>query len=189
MEVEYRIPADAQYFTVLSRMIVEKPIRVVLVRNNEMTMNLFFTHVAWPGRDGRPRVVTFEERRLALERNPIPADTPWFAFLNLDKGYGYGFVTLEYRATKSVNPGISISDGTLSRAELAEEQAKAAAAGKTDSGRVINGRYWSRHIISGQEVDLAPGDEFLERTAYVLFRCSTEKPVSELLDLEKRIRR
>src|SRR5215831_13543228 len=45
MEVEYRVPADAPYFILSTVMTVEKPIRIVLMRNNEMTMNLFFTHL------------------------------------------------------------------------------------------------------------------------------------------------
>src|SRR5438876_8358313 len=43
MQVDYRFPEDAPYFLVSESMTVEKPIKVVLVRNNEMTMNLFFT--------------------------------------------------------------------------------------------------------------------------------------------------
>jgi hypothetical protein len=168
--VEYRFLKDAPYFLVSDSMTVEKALRTVLVRNDEMTMNLFFTHLAWPGRDGAVRVASFDERKSILEKEPIPADAPWLAFVNLEKGYGYGFVMLESEASKTANADITISDGVR---------------GGTTT---LTGRYWSRHLISGKEVDLVPGDQFRERTAYVLFKCSKERPVAELLDWAKKIR-
>jgi hypothetical protein len=171
IEVEYRFFADAPYFIVADSMTVEKPLKAALVRNNEMTMNLFFTHLAWPGRDGAVRIVSLDERKPILEKEPIPADVPWLAFVNLDKCYGYGFVMLESEASKTANADTTISDGVRS--------------GTT----TLSGRYWSRHLISGKEVDLVPGDGFREVTAYVLFKCSKERPVSELLDWAKKIRK
>ena len=114
----------------------------------------------------------------------MPAEIPWLAFVNLDKGYGYGHVMIDYKASKTLNPGTSISDGTLSRMEQKESLAKG-----IDPTGVITARYWSRHMISGGEMELAPGDQFSEVSAYVLFRCSKEKPVAELLDWQKRIER
>jgi hypothetical protein len=189
IESEYRIPADAPYFIVSTVMTVEKPIRIVLMRNNEMTMNLFFTHLAWPGKDGARQVVAFDERHAVLEKNPIPANVPWLAFVNPEKGYGYGFVMLDYKATKTANADITISDGTLTRAELTAAQAKAASEGRKFDEHVVNGRYWSRHILSGQETDLVPGDRFEELTAYVLFHSSKAQPMGDFFDWEKKIRR
>lgn len=163
IEAEYRFFAAEPYFLFWSRMTVEKPLTVVLLRNNEMTMDPFFTHLAWPTRTGR-HITTFDERKPLLEKEPIAIDAPWVAFLNLEKGYGYGAVVLEYKGSKSANPATGISDG----------------AG--------DGKYWSRRIISEAEVPLAPGDRFEERTAYVLFRCSKDKPLAEFFEWEKRIR-
>src|SRR5947209_8421769 len=164
IEVEYRFFADTPYFIVADSMTVEKPLRAALVRNNEMTMNLFFTHLVWPGRDGAVRIATFDERKPILEKEPIPADVPWLAFVNLDKGYGYGFVMLESEASKTANADTTVSDGV-----------------RGGTG-ILTGRYFSRHLISGREVDLVPGDKFRERTAYMLFKCSKDRPVAELLD-------
>lgn len=163
-EAEYRFLDGVPYFLFWSRMTVEKPLAVTLLRNNEMTMDQFFTHVAWPARDGRQHVTTFEERKPLLEKEPIAAGAPWTAFLNLDKGYGYGFVNLEYSATKTTNPQIRISDGA------------------------DNGKYWSRVIVGGAETELRAGDRFEERTAFVLFRCSPERPLDEFFDWQKKIR-
>ena len=79
-------------------------------------------------------------------------------FLNLDKGYGYGYVMLESRNSRTEHPDIGISDGEG------------------------NGKYWSRHIVSAGPTDLKPGDQFEERTVYVVFRCSKAAPLSEFFD-------
>jgi hypothetical protein len=163
MEAEYRFLPGVPYFLFWSRMTVEKPLVVTLVRNNEMTMGPFFTHVAWPGRGGTRHVTTFDERRPILQKEPIPFDAPWVAFLNLDRGYGYGFINLELKQSRTANSGIGISDGA------------------------DNGKYWSRRLI-GQETALARGDYWEERTAYVLFRTSKDKPLDELFQREKEVR-
>ena len=73
-------------------------------------------------------------------------------------------------------------------AELAEEGRKAAAAGGAFNDHVINGRYWSRHLLSGQETGLEPGDRFEELTAYVLFHSSKADPIGDFFEWEKKIR-
>jgi len=163
IEAEYRFFAGAPYFLFWSRMTVEKPLVVTLLRNNEMTMDQFFTHLAWPTRDGGQRISTFDERKPLLEKEPISADAPWLAFLNLDKGYGYGFVMLDYKAARSANPGTGISDGA------------------------DNGKYWSRHIIVREPKQIEPGDRFEERSAYVLFRCAKDEPLREFFEWRKQI--
>jgi hypothetical protein len=158
---EYRFPADAPYFLVATSMTVEKPIRVDLLRNNEMTMDLFFTSLAWSGSEP----VGFDARK------PLPIDVPWLTFLNPAKGYGYGFVNLGYKAAKTANPGVVISDGYVS-----------------ESNRTVNARYWHRDLVTGAEVDLVPGDRFEELTAYVVFRSSEKSPLGDFPEWEKRIR-
>lgn len=163
MEAEYRFMPGVPYFLFWSRMTVEQPLVVTLVRNNEMTMDAFFTHLAWPTRNGGRHVTTFDDRRPLIQTEPIPFDAPWVVFLNLEKGYGYGFVMLDVKQSKTVNAGLGISDGA------------------------DNGKYWSRRLI-GQETALVPGDYFEERMAYVLFRTSKDKPLDEFFQREKEIR-
>jgi hypothetical protein len=163
IEAEYRFFAKVPYFLFWSRLTVEKPLVVTLLRNNEMTMDQFFTHLAWPGRNDRQHITTFDERKPLLEKEPIAPDAPWLVFLNLEKGYGYGFVMLDYQATRSANPDIGISDGAE------------------------NGKYWSRHIIVREPTRIEPGDRFEERTAYVLFRCTKDQPLREFFQWQKQI--
>jgi len=163
IEAEYRFLAGVPYFLFWSRMTVERTLVVTLLRNNEMTMDQFFTHLAWPGRDGRRRLTTFDERQPLLEKEPIAADAPWLAFLNLDRGYGYGFVMLDYKATRSAHAATGISDGA------------------------DNGKYWSRQIIIREPTQLGPGDHFEERSAYVLFGCAKDDPLGEFFQWQKQI--
>jgi hypothetical protein len=163
IEAEYRFFAGVPYFLFWSRLTVEKPLVVTLLRNNEMTMDPFFTHLAWPDRKGRRHLTTFDERKPILEKEPIAADAPWLAFLNLDKGYGYGFVMLDYKATRSANADIGVTDGAE------------------------NGKYWQRHIIVGQPTRIETGDRFEERTAFVLFSCVKDDPLREFFQQQKQI--
>jgi hypothetical protein len=166
METEYRFYPGVPYFLFWSRMTVEKQLQVVAVRNNEMTMDHFFTHVAWPDRNGKLRVATFDESAAILAKEPVAADAPWMAFLNLEKGYGYGYVTLDYKTTKSVDSRMNVSSATNN-----------------------GGKLWSRIVITGKQTQLDPGDRFEERSAYVLFHSSRDEPVQEFLAWRKKIQR
>jgi hypothetical protein len=163
IEAEYRFLPGVPYFLFWSQMTVEKPLTVTLFRNNEMTMDQFFTHVAWPGANGKQHMTTFDERKAEIEKDPIAADAPWVAFVNLEKGYGYGYIMLDYKSGKSVNAATIISDGAN------------------------NGKYWSRYIVSHDPTQLEPGERYEERSAYVLFRCSKDKPLTEFLDWRTKI--
>ena len=70
---------------------------------------------------------------------------------------------LESRNSRTEHPDIGISDGEG------------------------NGKYWSRHLVSTGPTDLQPGDQFEERTAYVVFRCSKAAPLREFLAAERKI--
>jgi len=165
LEAEYAFQAGVPYFLFRSVMTVEKPVELYWVRNQEMTMDAFFTHVAWPGPDGRARIATFDRRNEILEREPIPADTPWVCFVNLEKGYGYGAVVLDYKATRTAGAAVtSINDG----------------AG--------NGKYWDRRLINQVNTKVEPGERWEERTAYLLFKAPSDAPVSDFLQWERKIR-
>ena len=152
---EYRYFAHVPYFLFRARMKITQAIEMFWLRAQEMTMDDLFTHAAWPG-----HLSTFEDR----SGEPIAVDTPWVAFLNLEKGYGFGAVSLKYRATTTANPHVAINDGAN------------------------KGKYWDRHLVSRVNTHLRPGDEYEEETAYVLFRCTAAEPLKEFLLWEKRIR-
>jgi len=164
LEAEYRFPKNAPYFWFRSTMSIVKPIDMYWLRNQEMTMDDQFTHVAWPGKDGNPVIVDFEARKPLLEKDPLPVDLPWVAFLHREKGYGFGAVVLHYKATKTASPKTSINDGAN------------------------NGKYWDRRIIDQTATNLAAGDRFEEQNAFVLFRVKKDAPVAEFLEWERKLR-
>ncbi len=164
IKAEYQFFADLPYFLFHSVLTVERPMEMYWLRNQEMTMDALFTHVAWPGRDGKPRIATFAERGKILEKEPIAADAPWVCFVNLEKGYGYGAVVLEYKASKTANSMTTIEDGA------------------------DNGKYWNRQLVNRTPTHLGPGDVYEERTAYVVFPVKPESPLAAFFDWEKRIR-
>lgn len=164
---EYDFLKDAPYFLFRSTMTIEKPMEMYFLRNQEMTMDHIFTHVVWPGADGKPVVMDFDARKPVLAAKPLPVDVPWVAFVNVEKGFGYGQVTLKHKASKTANPLTSINDGVNPPA-----------------------RYWDRRLINQVNTKLEAGDKFEEESAYVVFKVSSrENPVSEFLDWEKKIRR
>lgn len=163
---EYDFLKGAPYFLFRSTMTIEKPIEMYWLRNQEMTMDHIFTHVAWPGADGKPVIVDFEARKPLLAAKPLAVDVPWIAFVNIEKGFGYGAVTLKHKASKTANPLTSINDGVNPPA-----------------------RYWDRRLINQVATKLEPGDKFEEETAYVVFKVSREHPVAEFLEWEKKIRK
>jgi hypothetical protein len=164
LRAEYRFFSHVPYILFSSSMTIRKEIDMFWLRNQEMTMDAFFTHVAWPGKDGKPVVVDFEARKPLLEKAPLPVDVPWVAFLNRDKGYGFGAVVLKYSATKTAKPVTSINDGA------------------------DNGKYWDRRIIDQTSTVLGPGDRFEEETAFVLFRAPSDDPLSEFLLWDRKLR-
>lgn len=164
LNATYTFYAHVPYFLFRSVMTIEKPIDMYWLRNQEMTMDGFFTHVAWPGPAGAPRIAAFDEHKPILDKEPIPVDVPWVAFVNLERGYGFGAVVLDYQATTTAGATTSINDGAH------------------------NGKYWDRHLINRTSTPLRPGDRYEERTAYVLFRAAKDAPVAEFLDWERRLR-
>jgi hypothetical protein len=153
---EYRFFAHVPYFLFEAKLDIVSPIDMFWLRGQEMTMDDLFTHLVAPDETGKPRLLTFDKKQ------PLPADS-WIAFVNLDKGYGFGAVPLDWSATTSANAHLSLDDGAN------------------------NGKYWDRHIISRVAKHLKPGEKFAERTAFVLFRPRPDDPAGEFLEWRDRL--
>ena len=159
---EYRFFAHVPYFLFEATLDIVSPIDMFWLRGQEMTMDDLFTHLVAPGAGGQPRLMRFDERQAILEKSPLPADS-WIAFVNLDKGYGFGAAPLSWSASTKVNPHLSIDDGAE------------------------NGKYWDRHIISRVSTPLPAGERFTESTAFILFRPRPGAPAAEFLEWRDRL--
>ncbi len=188
----YRFFAFVPYFFFRSEMRMTQPLELFLLRNDEMTMDGFFTHVAWPGQlaaaslEGRRgdrqetsgttpvEAATFEEREKLLEKRPIPADAPWICFFHQEKGYGYGSVRLKFDTRNTAGgpsplyqPHTKISDG----------------AG--------GGKYWNRRLIHEHNTLVPAGSRYAEENAYVVFRLrpgGLPEALGEFLEWERKLR-
>ncbi len=175
LRAEYRFFAFLPYFLFRSEISVVKPIELFLLRNDEMTMDGFFTHVAWPVGKGDVQAVTFAEREKILEREPIPADAPWVCFFHPEKGYGFGSVRLQFDTRNSngapsplARPYTRISDG--------------------EGG----GKYWNRRLIHEQNTTVPAGSRYFEENAYVVFHLRPGAPrdaLGEFLEWEAQLRK
>jgi len=151
------------YFLFDAESTVTAALEMWWLRGQEVTMDDLFTHLIAPiGPNGAPRLLTLEERKPILAAAPLAADA-WIAFVNLNKGYGFGAVPIAASATTQVNPHLAIDDGAQ------------------------NGKYWDRHLISRTNTPLKPGDKFTERTAFVLFRPQPGAPAAEFLAWRDRL--
>jgi hypothetical protein len=176
MEGEYRFFAHVPYFLFRSEMVMKQEVALRLLRNDEMTMDGFFTHVAWPGR-GRgapPRAAPFDDRHAILEKEPIPADAPWVLFFHEEKGYGFGSVRLRFD-----NQNAAGKPSPLYRAET------------NISDGVGGGRYWNRRLINDGNVLAPAGSRYFEENAYVVFRLrpgALPEKIGEFLEWERKLR-
>ena len=154
---EYRFFAHVPYFFFETKLDIVSPIDMFWLRGQEMTMDDLFTHFVAPDANGKPQLSAFGQKRPTL-----PADS-WIAFVNLDKGYGFGAAPLAWSATAKVDAHLSIDDGA------------------------DNGKYWDRHIIGRVATPLEPGAKFTERTAFILFRPRPGAPAAEFLEWRERL--
>jgi hypothetical protein len=128
----YPFFADLPFFAFFSEMQFTEDALMELLRNDEMTMDSMFTHVAYQGLDGQVTSLPFHSRYEYLKKNLIENDAPWLCFYHDEKKYAYGSIRIEYdnintqgSDSPTFHPHTMISDG---------------AAG---------GKYWNRRLISG----------------------------------------
>ncbi len=175
LQATYRFFCFLPYFVFRSEMRMTRPIELFLLRNDEMTMDGFFTHVAWPAKDGTERAATFEEREKFLEKEPIAADAPWVCFFHDGKGYGYGSIRLKFDTGNAAggpsplyHPYTKISDG----------------AG--------GGKYWNRRLVDERDTQVPAGSRYFEENAYVIFRLragTLPEKLGEFLEWERKLRK
>lgn len=159
----YSFFAGLPFFTFFSEMQFTENTWMELLRNDEMTMDSMFTHVAYQGLDGQVTSLPFHSRYEHLEKNPIENDTPWLCFYHDKKKYAYGSIRIEYNnintqgnESPKFHPHTMISDG---------------AAG---------GKYWNRRLISERMTLVPRGSRYREMNAYIVFTIHDMDPFSEI---------
>lgn len=163
VSARYAFFAFKPYFIFFSVMNVDKGICIQRLRNDEMTMDSLFTHVAFERSNGTIVNLSFEERYAHLKTNPIRNQAPWLAFYHAEKGYGFGSIRLQYSVLDCYGepsplafPHTRISDG----------------AG--------GGKYWNRYLICDQQTFVPSGSRYMEKNAYLVFTFDQDNPLNQI---------
>lgn len=167
---KYNFFADQPYFIFESTMTMEEDVSLNLLRNDEMTMDSLFTHVAYQKDDGTvSRLKLYDAELDSLENNPIPDNAGFVAFYNSNHGYGLASVRLEYDNTNNEgNPSALFNPYTkISRS-------------------TGNGRYWNRILIDST-TNVPQGSKYQEKNAYLVFEMGQEIPEEEILYYAQRL--
>jgi len=163
VEGKYTFLAGLPYFVFESTMTMEEAVSLKLLRNDEMTMDSLFTHVAYQKGDGAIASLQLYDAELdSLESNPIPDDSGFVAFYNTEYGYGLASIRLEYDNTAiEGNPSPLFNPHT-----------------KISKSRG-NGRYWNRVLIDSATT--APkGSRYHEKNAYLIFEGDKAEPGKQI---------
>ncbi|NER84404.1 MAG: hypothetical protein F6K42_33715 [Leptolyngbya sp. SIO1D8] len=168
----YRFFAGLPYFTFSSEMIMEDSVELVLLRNNEMTMDSLFTHLMFPGPDGEvvelPLYGTGTVKD--LDKNRIPDDVDWICFYNADLRYAFGSIRLAYDNTNlSGAPSPTF-----------EKHTKLSAASR-------GGRYWDRRLIHLQKTLVPEGSRYADKNAYLIFEIDPQDPSAKIREYFQRL--
>jgi hypothetical protein len=168
----YQFYAGLPYFTFSSEILVKEDIELMLLRNDEMTMDSLFTHVTFLNGDGEVNTVDLYQGDgiEQLEKDPIPDDAKWLFFQNKNKHYALGSIRLEYDNTNLA--------GDIS--PLYEEHTKI-------TRSMGNGRYWNRRLINDHNTFIPGGSRYREKNAYLIFKIAVEDVALVIEEYHKKL--
>jgi len=163
LSANYSFYANLPYFKFYSSMVFNQDLVLSLLRNDEMTMDSLFTHVAFRKESGKIVDLTFSERHKILDSEPIENNAPWLCFYHADKGYAFGSIRIKYDITNNSGlpsptyfPHTKISNG--------------------EGG----GKYWNRLLINEHPVLVPAGSRYIEENAYIVFEINRNDKLSEI---------
>lgn len=158
---EYHFFAGLPYFTFSSEMVMEDSVGLMLLRNNEMTMDSLFTHLMFASPNGSVREFPLYGPRTieALDKDRIPDNVDWLFFYHDSLEYAFGSIRLEYDNT-------NLSGG---QSPTFEKHTKISASAK-------GGRYWDRRLIHLQKTLVPKGSRYFDKNAYLTFKINPEDP-------------
>ncbi len=170
LTANYYFYAGLPYFKFFSSMNIVKDISLFLLRNDEMTMDSLFTHVAYQNNSGEILDMTFSDRHTKLKKNPIQNNSPCQCFYNEIKGYAFGSIRIKYDNTNK--------SGLTSPTYLPHTKISNGANG---------GKYWNRLLINEKLTFVPSGSFYVEENAYLVFRISRENKFKEILDWTNKV--
>lgn len=149
----YQFYDNLPFFKFYSEMKMVEDVWLELLRNDEMTMDSMFTHLAFQRPNGEIVDITFSERKILLEDSPIENESPWICFYNDDKGFAFGSIRLRYENSNEL--------GAASPTYQPH----------TQIGEWLGGiTYWNRRLIHDHLTFVPKGSRYIEENAYLVFK-------------------
>ncbi len=166
----YKFYANVPYFRFYSSMEMKQDVWLELLRNDEMTMDSMFTHLAFQRPDGEVADVEIEKRHALLKTDPIDDDAPWLCFYHINKGFAFGTIRLKYDNTNEFGgPSPTFQP-------------------HTQIGQWLNRRYWNRRLIHDHLTFVPKGSRYVEENAYLVFRIGDVNRFEEIQNWAKVLR-
>ena len=171
LTANYYFYAGLPYFRFFSSMEFMEDAWITLLRNDEMTMDSLFTHVAAERLNGEILDLSFAERHEVLKKSPIENEAAWLCFYHADKGYAFGSIRLKYDNTNK--------QGFKSPTHLPHTKISNGAGG---------GKYWNRRLIDEHPVFVKEGSRYVEENAYIVFSIKDHNKFEEIVHWAERLR-
>jgi hypothetical protein len=159
----YQFYENLPYFKFYSEMQMVEDVWLELLRNDEMTMDSMFTHLAFQRPFGEIVNVTFSERKELLEKQPIENESPWICFYNCQKGYAFGSIRIQYNNLNQFGEPSPVFQP------------------QTQIGEWLGGiKYWNRRLIHKQLTFVPKGSRYMEENAYLVFKIDKDDNFEEI---------
>lgn len=160
------------YFLFSAEMEMLETVTLNLLRNDEMTIDSMFTHIAFrrEGGDVEHWPLYEDSTFTYLENQHIEANAPWLYFYHREKGFAFGSIRLDFDNTNTAGDP----------SPLYEAHTKI-------TPSTANGRYWNRRLIHDHDTEIPSGSRYFEKNAYVVFRYSEADGDTWMDDLYQRL--
>lgn len=171
LTARYRFYAGLPYFRFYSRMEMKDDLWLELLRNDEMAMDSMFTHLAFQRPSGEIIDVEFSERYELLKNQPIGNESPWICFYNIDKGFAFGSIRINYDNTNIYGETSPIYQA------------------HTQIGEWLEGiKYWNRRLIHDHLTFVPKGSRYVEDNAYLVFKLNDKDKLHDIKYWAERVR-
>ncbi|MCK0147203.1 hypothetical protein MWU78_16210 [Arenibacter sp. F26102] len=175
---EYKFYAAKPYFRFSSEMTMVDSLTVIMLKNDEMTMDRFFTHAIFPLANGKVKSVPLYDKLpliphysiKELMKKPIDTDTKWFGFYNDSTKYGLGSLRVRFDY-KNLSGGLSPMIDAQTKITYAHNE----------------GRYWDRRFVDDAELHTPKGSRYFEENVYAIFGVDNEAPSKEMEKLYEQL--
>ncbi len=173
LEATYKFYAGLPYFIFYSKMEMLEDVELIMLRNDEMTMDSFFTHAMFSLPDGTAKEIDLYDNNAIkkLKNAPIERDAEWLFFYNKKLKYALGSIRLK-SDIKNLNGVDSPTYESHTRITKSEKE----------------GRYWDRRFIDNGSLKIPKGSKYLEENAYLVFKADSINPSKEIEKYNKIIK-